>query len=340
MSRKRVAIIGATGVLGGELVRLLAQHPHVQITAVCGSSSAGQPLHEARPALRGAGELMVREFNATEIASLCDVAFVAVPHGTSAGPAAALLELGVQVIDLGSDFRLRDPDEVRHYYGGEPAPDALRQIAHYSLPELTGDLPRDCQLIANPGCFATALSLALAPLAPHLSSDAAVQAFGVTGSSGSGAAATPKVHHSFRRTNFTAYKTLRHQHLGEVRQLLASNGPVPDIAFIPHSSALVRGIHISLTFRRAELDGDALSILETTYRNAHFVDVVAGEVPLGAVIGSNRALLGVNSDENWTVVFCAIDNLLKGGSGQAVQNMNLLCGFPEDAGLPVLGAWP
>ncbi len=340
MNRKRVAIIGATGVLGGELVRLLSQHPHVEVTAVCGSSSAGQPLHEARPSLRGAGELMVREFDATEIASLCDVAFLAVPHGTSAAPAAALLERGVQVIDLGSDFRLRDADEARRYYGGEPAPQALRQTAHYSLPELTGAPPQNCQLIANPGCFATALSLALAPLAPHLSSDASVQAFGVTGSSGSGAAATTKVHHSFRRTSFTAYKALRHQHLGEVRQLIARGGSVPDIAFIPHSSALVRGIHISLTYRRAELDGDALSILKAAYQDASFVDVVPEEVPLGAVIGSNRALLGTTCDKDIAVVFCAIDNLLKGGSGQAVQNMNLLCGFPEEAGLPMVGAWP
>ncbi len=340
MSRKRVAIVGATGVLGGELVRLLSGHPHVEITAVCGSSSAGQPLHEARPSLRGAGELVVREFDATEIASLCDLAFLAVPHGTSAGPAAALLEHGVQVIDLGSDFRLRDADEVRRYYGGEPAPQALRETAHYSLPELTGAPPQDCQLIANPGCFATALSLALAPLTPHLSGGASVQAFGVTGSSGSGAAATSKVHHSFRRTSFTAYKPLRHQHLGEVRQLIASRGSVPEIAFIPHSSALVRGIHVSITTRRSELDGDALSILKAAYRSASFVDVIQGEVPLGAVIGSNRALLGVSCDEDITVVFCAIDNLLKGGSGQAVQNMNLLCGFPEDAGLPVVGVWP
>jgi N-acetyl-gamma-glutamyl-phosphate reductase len=148
------------------------------------------------------------------------------------------------------------------------------------------------------------------------------------------------VHHSLRRTNFTAYKSLRHQHLGEVRQLLASRGPVPSIAFVPHSSALVRGIHISLTCRRADLNGDALTLLQGAYQGACFIDVVAGEVPLGAVIGSNRALIGVSGDDEIAVVFCAIDNLLKGGSGQAVQNMNLLFGFPEDAGLPTVGSWP
>ena len=340
MSPLRVAVVGATGVLGGELVRLLSQHPHVKLTAVCGASTVGRLLHEARPSLRGAGDLKVRAFDAEEISTLCDLAFLALPHGSSAGPAEALLALDVRVIDLGSDFRLRDSDAVRRYYGGDPAPEALRASAHYSLPELTGPPAAGCQLIANPGCFATALALALAPLAPHLAKDAAVQAFGVTGSSGSGAPPSAAVHHSFRRTNFTAYKALRHQHLGEVRQLLEGRGPVPAIAFIPHSSALVRGIHISLTCRRADLNGDALSILEASYAQATLVDVVSGEIPLGAVIGSNRALLGVISDGEVVVVFCAIDNLLKGGSGQAVQNMNLLFGFPETAGLPTVGAWP
>lgn len=340
MSTARVAVVGATGVLGGELVRLLAQHPNVELTAVCGSSSAGQLLHEARPSLRGTGELTVRKFDATWLAKTCDLAFLALPHGTSAEPAQELLAQGVRVIDLGSDFRLRDTDAVRHYYGGEPAPDSLRKSAHYSLPELTGPPAQSCQLIANPGCFATALALVLAPLATHMAPDAEVQAFGVTGSSGSGVTASPKVHHSFRRTNFTAYKSLRHQHLGEVRQLLASRGPVPSIAFVPHSSALVRGIHISLTCRHADLNGDALTLLQDAYQGACFVDVVAGEVPLGAVVGSNRALIGASGDKEVAVVFCAIDNLLKGGSGQAVQNMNLLFGFPEQAGLPTVGTWP
>ncbi len=340
MNSPRVGVVGATGVLGGELVRLLAPHPGVELTAVCGSRSAGQLLHEVRPSLRGAGSLTVSEFDADRLAADCDVVFLALPHGTSAEPAAALLARGARVIDLGSDFRLRDADEVRHYYGSEAKHPELLAEAYYSLPELCGPIPPSVRLVANPGCFATALALALAPLARHLDDGAQVQVFGITGSSGSGLSPSPRVHHSLRRTSFTAYRSLRHQHLGEVRQLLASLGPVPEIAFIPHSSTLVRGIHLTVTCRRAALDGSALAHLQDAYAESTFVDAAAGEIPLGAVIGSNRALLGAVEDESTSVVFCAIDNLLKGGAGQAVQNMNLLLGLEESLGLPSLGSWP
>ncbi len=340
MSRLKVGVVGATGVLGGELVRLLAQHPEVELSAVCSSRLSGQLLHQTRPALRGAGDLVLRSFDADELARSCELIFLALPHGASGEPAQALIARGLKVIDLGSDFRLRDDDDVRRYYGGEPAAGALRAQAHYGLPELTGGAPSGCHLIANPGCFATALALALTPLAASLTSGAQVQIFGVTGSSGSGAIASDRVHHSYRRTSFTAYKSLRHQHLGEVRQLLAERGQVPHIAFIPHSSALVRGIHITLCCRRDELRAEPGELLHAAYDNSTFVDVQQGEIPLGAVIGSNRALLGYGGDPHQALVFCAIDNLLKGGSGQAVQNMNLLYGFGEDTGLPRLGSWP
>ena len=340
MSAARIGVVGATGVLGGELVRLLAQHPAVQLTTVCASTSAGKLLHEVRPSLRGAGNLTVSTFEPELLAKDCDLVFLALPHGASAAAAASLLKHGVVVIDLGSDFRLRRAAEVRRYYGQEAKHPELLEEAVYSLPELTGAIPPGTRLIANPGCFATALALALAPLADRLIEGASVQAFGVTGSSGSGLSPSATVHHSFRRTNFTAYKALRHQHLGEVRQLLASRGGVPDIAFIPHSSALVRGIHITATCRKQDLDGSALELLQGAYEASTFVDVVAGEVPMGSVIGSNRALLGALEDDDTAVVFCAIDNLLKGGSGQAIQNMNLLLGLDEKLGLPSVGIWP
>lgn len=340
MSTARVGVVGATGVLGGELVRLLSQHPQARLTAVCGFSSAGRALHEVRPSLRGAGPLTVKAFDPDQLQSDCDLVFLALPHGTSAALAAALLERGLRVIDLGSDCRLRRSADVVRYYGSEPTHPELLNEAFYSLPELTGPIPEGTRLVANPGCFATALALALAPLAARLREPASVQVFGITGSSGSGLNPSERVHHSLRRTSFTAYKSLRHQHLGEVRQLLASRGAVPDIAFVPHSSTLVRGIHITVTCRRQDLDGTALDLLQDAYAGAAFVDAVAGEIPMGAVIGSNRALLGAVQDEGTAVVFCAIDNLLKGGSGQAIQNMNLLLGLDEGLGLPAVGIWP
>ena len=340
MSSTRIGVVGATGLLGGELVRLLAQHPKVRLTTACGFTSAGSELHEVRPSLRGAGPLTVMPFDPDRLAQDCDLVFLALPHGSSADAAAALLARDLKVIDLGSDFRLRRAEDVRRYYGQEPSHPELLEEAVYSLPELTGPVPDGTSLVANPGCFATALALALAPLAAHLRTGAQVQAFGITGSSGSGLSPSATVHHSFRRTSFTAYKALRHQHLGEVRQLLAGRGEVPDIAFVPHSSTLVRGIHLTVTCRKQDLDGDALEILKAAYRGAAFVDAVAGEIPMGAVIGSNRALLGALGDEDTAVVFCALDNLLKGGSGQAIQNMNLLLGMGEDLGLPTVGIWP
>jgi N-acetyl-gamma-glutamyl-phosphate reductase len=269
--------------------------------------------------------------------------FLALPHGESAVAGRALRTRGVRVIDLGSDFRLKDPAEHARWYGREPAAPELLDEAWYGLPELTGPPPAGTGLIANPGCFATALLLTLAPLAPHLAPDADVAVFGVTGSSGSGVAPSAGVHHSLRTTSFTAYKTLKHQHVGEVRQLLASRstaGAVPTFRFVPHSLPTARGIHLTTVLPSGSLGADALEVLRAAYADAALVDVVEGEIPMGAVQHSNRTLIGVVRAGADVVVFTALDNLLKGGSGQAVQNLNLWEGWDETLGLPVVGAWP
>lgn len=330
-----VGVVGANGFLGGELVRLLAQHPHARLAAVVGGSTAGRALADVRPGLRGAGALQLDALDVDALAASCDVVFLAMPHGESGPVARALLALGVRVIDLGSDLRLRDADAERRWYGREPSANDVAQRAWYGLPELTGPPPADWQAIANPGCFATALALALAPVA-DLAPRATV--FGVTGSSGSGVSPSAGVHHSLRVSSFTAYKTLKHQHMAELTQLLAARGPVPEIRFLPHSLPAVRGIHLTIT-----LDADPVHVLErlrAAYAEAAMVDVLPGEVPMGAVVGSNRALLGVGGDGGGAVIFAAIDNLLKGGSGQAVQNLNLGMGWPETAGVPFVGMWP
>jgi len=334
----RVGIVGATGFLGGEVVRLVAQHPHVQITALMGKSSAGKQMSEVRPGLVGPADGLIEAYDPDVLAERCDLVFLALHHGFSGVVGDQLLARGLRVIDLGSDFRLLEPADHVRYYGREPAAPNRLPEAVYSLPEITGAPDPSAKLIANPGCFATAMALTLAPIAPKLSGP--VHIFGVTGSSGSGIAPKLGTHHSLRPTNFVAYKPLTHQHLGEVRQLLAGLGDVPDITFVPHSAPMVRGIALTTTFRKADLSGNALELYQAAYGDKALVSIHEGPVPLGGVIGTVRTRIGVSGDSDTVVVHTAIDNLLKGGSGQAVQNMNLWMGWPETTGLPILGSWP
>lgn len=337
-----VGIVGANGFLGGELVRLLSAHPEVRIAALGAGRSAGSELSSVRPSLVGPADGALEAFDADAFAERCDVVFLALPHGASGVAGAALRARGTKVIDLGSDFRLRDPEDHLRWYGREPTAPELLDEAVYSLPELTGAPPAEAGLIANPGCFATALALTLAPLADELGEATEVQVFGVTGSSGSGIEPQAGTQHTLRVNSFTAYKPLRHQHLGEVSQLLASRGPVPTIRFVPHSLPAPRGIHLTVVLPFEALPSGVSPLVR--YREAYagkpFVDVGEGTVPMGATLLSNRAAIGVSQHGDAFVVCTAIDNLLKGGSGQAVQNLNLWMGWPETTGLPVVGAWP
>ena len=336
-----ICVVGASGILGAELVRLLQAHPKAQLSMVCGESSAGQELGELRRSLGDIG-LTLQRADAEEIAERCEIAFTALPHGASAELIDRLLARKVRVVDLGSDFRLQAAEDYPRFYGRtHPCPNRLA-AARYVLPELTGPAPKDCRLIANPGCFATALSLACAPVAAQLTEGARIAAVGVTGSSGSGLQLSQRVHHSLRHTNLCAYKILEHQHLGEVEQLLRSQtGHAPSIDFVPHSGPFVRGIHLTVTLRRNELRcGDLIEHYEQAYSDKALVSVRSGPVNMGAVVGSCRADIGVIEHRQATVVTVAIDNLLKGGSGQAVQNLNLWLGWPELAGLSEIGIWP
>lgn len=336
----RVGVVGANGFLGGEVVRLIAQHPHARLARLASGRSAGKRLSEVRPAFRGEADGDLESFDPDAFASSCDVVFLALPHGESGKAAAALHARGTSVIDLGSDLRLKDPADARRWYGREPTAPELLDHAFYGLPELTGAPPERAPLVANPGCFATALALLSAPLAPHLRPGASLTVFGATGSSGSGIEPAAGVHHTLRVDNFVAYKPLAHQHLGEVGQLLAARGsPVP-LRFVPHSLPLPRGILLTAVVPKDDLALDPLDLWRGAYDGRPFVQVGRGEVPMASVRLSNTARLGVVDGGDAWVLFAAIDNLLKGGSGQAVQNMNLAWGFPETAGLPVMGVWP
>jgi N-acetyl-gamma-glutamyl-phosphate reductase len=319
--------------MGGEVIRLISMHPRLELEMACGHSTVGKKLSEVRPGLFW--DKVIEDTDPAEIAKRCDAAFLTLPHGTSAALVEELVRLGVLVYDLGSDFRLKDPADVQRFYKRDAAPQQLLDIAEYRIPELTGGPRRDAKLVACPGCFATAMALGLAPL-QGLTNEA--QVFGVTGSSGSGIKPAPGVHHSLRSTSFTAYKPLSHQHIGEVSQVLAERGYTPQIDFIPHSLPAVRGIHLTIL---VEADVDAVKArFNELYADKELISLHDGPIPLGMTIGSLRVAFGFASQGGKTVIFAVIDNLLKGGSGQAIQNFNLQQGWPETEGLPLTGMWP
>lgn len=330
----RVGVAGANGFMGAEAARLLLSHPSFDLTLVSAGESAGKKLKDVRPGLDT--ELVLQPTDPSLFERHCDAVILALPHGASAPIAEDLIKRGRVVLDLGSDFRIKDPEESSRWYGRQAPRRRLLEEAWYGLPELTGPPPEGSRLIANPGCFATALCLGLAPLLGQKLDK--VRVSGVTGSSGSGATPAPGVHHSTRSTNFVPYKPLEHQHLGEVLQLLRARGGSFEVDFVPHSAPMTRGIFLTLF---VDLPSDDLfGIYATAYDSAQMVRVSRGPVPLGAVLGTNRTLIGIAGNEASSVVFVALDNLLKGGSGQGIQNLNLLYGRPETEGLPLHAPWP
>ncbi len=330
----RVGVAGANGFMGAEAARLLLSHPHFELTLVSAGESAGKKLRDVRPGLDT--DLVLQPTDPSLFERHCDAVILALPHGASAPIAEDLIKRGRVVLDLGSDFRIKDPDESSRWYGRQAPRRRLLEEAWYGLPELTGPPPEGSRLIANPGCFATALCLGLAPLAGQPIEK--VRASGITGSSGSGAAPSPGVHHSTRATNFVPYKPLEHQHLGEVFQLLTEKGASFDVDFVPHSAPLTRGIFLTLFVDLPE--ETLLKLYTTAFEGSSMIKVSQGPVPLGAVTGTNRTLIGISGSGPVSVVFVALDNLLKGGSGQGIQNLNLLFGRPESEGLPLHAMWP
>lgn len=327
----RAAVLHGAGYVGGELIRLLLGHPHAEIESVTSRSFAGQPVHSAHPALRGVTDLT---FSSPDDLGGFDAAFVCAEHGQGAAAVTALRESGFDglVVDLSADHRLRDPADYPRWYGAEhPAPERLAD-AVYGLADIHAGALAGARLIANPGCFATGLGLALWPLAQHLDGfDAHVTA--LTGASGSGGRPSATTHFPSRDGNVRAYKPLAHQHLGEVGQLL---GPGARVHFVPSSGPWTRGIwgtaHVALL---PGLSSDEVAgWFETAYGGKPLVRLSPGALPeLLPAVGSPFCDLGWVVRGDHLVVGFALDNLLKGAAGQAVQNLNLALGLPETAGL-------
>lgn len=340
----KVIVLGAAGYGGGELLRLLQGHPGVERVQAVSKSHAGQPWHAAHPRMRG---FVTGEFLATpDWSAMADagevVMFSAQPNGALAAQWRELeatidtagLADRMTLIDLSGDFRLRDATAYEHAYGQKhPAPDGLNEWV-YGLSEHHEERIRGARKIANPGCFATAVQLALKPLV-DLARPEWIAVTGVTGSSGSGVHPSMTTHHPERANDFRAYRMLQHQHEAEIHTGLADAGtPSTSLSFVPHSAPLVRGIFVTMQARiPAELAEQLPAAYDTACNRYPFIRRVAGSPRLNHVVDTNACDIGVAVNGEQVVVMAALDNLIKGMAGQAVQNMNLVLDLDSTTGL-------
>lgn len=316
MKKIKVGIVGGAGYTGGETIRLLLNHPNTELKFVHSRSNAGNPLHHSHSDLIGETELTF-----TDTLQEVDVLFLCLGHGESKKfLQESSIPAATKVIDLSQDFRL-----------GETAGD---RIFVYGLPEINRDSLKSAQNVANPGCFASAIELGLIPLA-HAGILKDTFTTGITGSTGAGQKLQSTTQFTWRVNNISAYKTLTHQHLREINQTIRQLQPEfsSEINFIPWRGDFARGIYVSSCVSTdASLD-EIRKLYNDFYKDHPFTVVSDTGIDLKQVVNTNKCVIGLEKENGKLVIHSAIDNLLKGASGQAVQNMNLMCGFEETAGL-------
>lgn len=348
--RFKAAIIGGSGYGGAEMARRLLMHPDVELVRVASIDHVGEPLGTVHPNLEDATDLVFENLSPAEAARGCDVALLALPHKVTAAKVPELIAAGVKIVDMSGDFRLRDAAAYEAHYGVKhPHPELLGTFV-YGLPELNRAAIKKAKYVASPGCFATTTELALLPLArAGLLDGAVIHVTGITGSSGSGIAPQAGTHHPSRAGNLKTYKPLKHQHVPEITQTLADAGAKGvELRFIPVSAPLTRGI-LATCFVEVDpsVDADKLAAMfDESYAREPFVRRPKKRLPeVVAVAGSNYAEVGfavgpVANGKRTITCFSASDNLIKGGAGQAIQNMNLVLGLDEKASLEDVGNWP
>ncbi len=347
--RVRVGVLGGSGFAGAELVRRLIGHPHVKLVRVCAADHVGEPIGSALPHLEGLTDLAFENPPPERAVADLDVVLMGLPHGASIEVVDQVIDRNVKVIDMSGAFRLKDLAAYERFYGGPHARPELLGRFVYGLPELNRDAIRTARFVSSPGCFATSIELMLLPFAKAgwLSGD--VQVVGITGSSGAGVTPTATTHHPTRSVNLRTYRPLSHQHAPEIEAALRSAG-AKDLAlfFVPVSAPLARGIFATAFFRApaAVSEADLAAVQGRAYASEPFVRVPARRLPeVVAVSGSNYAevgaLIGPEGDGSRLVTtFAAVDNLVKGGAGQAIQNLNLMLGVPETTALEDPGGYP
>jgi len=335
----KIGIVGGAGYTGGELIRLLINHPHAEIVFIDSKSNASNPVYEVHQDLLGETDLKFSNVFSPvlqEVVSSADVIFLCTGHGEATKFLEANLSYikdETKIIDLSNDFRLNTKSSI-----------GSRQFV-YGLPELNKAQIQSAQNIANPGCFATAIQLGLLPLA-NAGLLKAVYTTGITGSTGAGQSLSPTSHFSWRANNIQAYKTLTHQHLGEIHQSLhqlqndfsaAPNGK-SGLKFVPWRGDFTRGIFISSTLHTEKSIEELTALYKEFYKGHPFTIVSDKPIFLKQVVNNNKCVIQLEKDGDTLVVHSAIDNLLKGASGQAVQNMNLMFGLNETLGLKLKGS--
>lgn len=341
----KAGILGGSGYGGSEMLRILLFHPDVEIKLVTANEHAGKRVDAVHPNLAKLTDLRFDSAPEAEELGMLDCVFLALPHG-QAMEIVPRLPRSVRVIDLSGDFRLNDAELFKRFYGRDHAAmDAQREFV-YGLTEVNRNQIKEARCIANPGCFATALELGLYPFVASGLASGKVIADLKTGSSGSGAKAAANTHHPKRANSFYAYKTFEHQHQPEVEQLLASINPkwneTGSLVFQAHSIPVVRGIFASIYINTGtgvtrEQIGESL---QGFYSDEFFIRLVEGSPDINWVKNTNFADIGYAASGDTAIVFVAIDNLVKGAAGQAVQNMNLMFGIEERTGLVLAGSHP
>ena len=341
-----VAVVGGTGYTGAELLRLLVTHPQVNLRYVTSRSEAGNKVADMFPNLRGFTELCFSEPAADTLAE-CDVVFFATPNGTAMKMVPELIDKGVRVIDLAADFRLQDADVWKQWYGMEHACVEVLAEAVYGLPEINRSIIKSARVVANPGCYPTAVTLGFLPLIENaLIDDQHLIADAKSGVSGAGRGASVATLQAESAENFKAYAVDGHRHLPEIKQTLSHLASHEvGLTFVPHLVPMIRGIEASLY---ATLQADSVVDLQQLYAERYadepFVDVLAeGTMPeTRSVKGANTCRIAVFRPQNGdtVVVSSVIDNLMKGAAGQAIQNMNIMFEFDETIGLNQVALLP
>jgi N-acetyl-gamma-glutamyl-phosphate reductase len=334
----RVGIVGGSGYGGAELMRLLLPRTDVCVELVTAATSAGQKVDAVYPSLAGRTSLVFEQFDAARFNGL-DVAFISLPSGEGMKVVPPLMDKVKYVIDLGGDFRLQSPETYQLYYKHQHTATVLLPEAVYGLPELNKAAVKNARLIANPGCYPTSAILGLLPaLVRGLVEEKGIVINALSGVSGAGRSASVEMSFTELNENIRAYKVGNHQHIPEIQSVLSgASGKEVSLSFMPHLVPLTRGIYstIHATLKEKTTTEEVLALYESYYSGAPFVRIVKGIPQLRAVTGTNYCDIGlyVQDRTGQLVILSAIDNLVKGAAGQAIQNMNILFGLPEEKGL-------
>lgn len=344
----KVAIAGASGYTGGELLRLLAQHPYVQVVAVTSEKSAGRHISELFPYLKNFFNLNLQPLVPDDLAEKADFIFAALPHGSSLGPVGEFIRMGKRVVDLSADFRLKDPLQYEQWYGVKHTMRSLLDMTVYGLPEIYRDKIKGSTLVANPGCYPTAAILGLAPLLKkRLIINGPVYIDAKSGISGAGRGLALSYHFPEAHEGMEAYKIGVHRHIPEMEQVLSDiAGENIHVCFVPHIIPSNRGILCTIYVSvNASIELEDIAVLyKKFYKDEPFIRILDPDRQpnIRDVRGSNFCDIGIAIDKRnrSIIVTSAIDNLVKGAAGEAIQNMNIMMGFEETTGLMHPGLFP